>query len=175
MTCFIFVSFDLKVIHEVRTSYFVILDTPSSWTCTCAFSLHPLPFSMSVRILTFKEDMTETYFVNYFQSKNHKKRYKKEKLMCKAFGKCRTKGRALGIEVALCNCTGETGMDNFDSLNSSSFISICNKPEKKKKTRVILKCTPTRCHTLPFTSIYSHLIPPTLNYWQPIVIYFHSF
>ena len=68
--------------------------------------------------------MTEIYFANYFQSKNHKKRYKKEKLLCKAFGKCRTKGRALEIEAALSNCTGEMGMDNFDFLNSSCFISI---------------------------------------------------
>ena len=43
---------------------------------------------MSVRILLFKEDMTEIYFVNYYQSKNHKQRYKTKKLLYKTIWQC---------------------------------------------------------------------------------------
>ena len=78
---------------------------------TYAFSLHPLTSSRSttVQILFFKEDMTETCFVNYYQSKNHKQRYKIKRILCKTIGKCRIKTprKALGIKVTLSNCMGE--------------------------------------------------------------------
>ena len=45
----------------------------------------------SVRILFFKENMTEKCFVSCYQSKNHKKRYKINKLMWKTIGKCQIK------------------------------------------------------------------------------------
>ena len=38
------------------------------------WSTPPFP-STSARILFFEEDITKTYFVNYYQSKNHKQRY----------------------------------------------------------------------------------------------------
>ena len=114
--------------------------------------------------------MTEIYFANYFQSKNHKKRYKKEKLMCKAFGKCRTKGRALGIEVALSNCTGEMGMDNFDSLNSSSFISVLWQTCKKNSGY-----TKVHSHSLPHTPIYFHLLPFNPTHSQLFAAHCHLF
>ena len=58
---------------------------------------HP---NTSVRILFFK-DVAEIYFVNYYQSKKHKQRYKIKKLPYKAFGKFRiiTPRRALGSRV----------------------------------------------------------------------------
>ena len=48
------------------------------------------------------------------------------KLLCEDIGKCqiKTPRRALRIEVALSNCTGEMGMDKFRCLNSSYFTSI---------------------------------------------------
>ena len=35
------------------------------------------------------------------------------------------------IELALFNCTGETGMDNFGYLNSSFYFLFCNELAKK--------------------------------------------
>ena len=57
--------------------------------------------------------MTEIYFVNYYQSKNHK-RYKINKLLHKAMGKCRNK-----TPNKLFFCTRNMGMNNFGCLNSS--------------------------------------------------------
>ena len=45
----------------------------------------------SVRILFFKKNMTEKCFVNCYQSKNHKKRYKINKLLRKIIEKCQIK------------------------------------------------------------------------------------
>ena len=125
----------LGVIHKVRTLKLCNFRPPTltPCTCTCTFILHPLLPSTNVQILSIKEDMTEIYFLNYYQSKNHKQHYKIKKLLWKAIGKCQTKTprRALGIGVALSNCTWEMGMDNFGCLKSY-FISIFrNKPAKK--------------------------------------------
>ena len=75
----------------------VILDSFHPCNCTFAFSLHSLLPSASVRTLFSKEDMTEIYSVNLYQSKNQK-RYKIKKLLYKAVGKCQIKRqrRALG-------------------------------------------------------------------------------
>ena len=43
-----------------------------------------LPVSSYAPVLLLKEDITEIYFVNYYQSKNHKHRYKIKKLLYKA-------------------------------------------------------------------------------------------
>ena len=53
----------------------------------------------------------DIYFVNYYQSKKYKQRYKLKKLLCRAIGKCRikTSKEALGIEVVLSNCAGGDG------------------------------------------------------------------
>ena len=98
----------MGVIHKYARSDFVILDPPLPCTCTYAFSLHPLPPITSVRIVFFKEGITAIYFANYYQSKNHKQRYKIKKLLYKAIRKwrIRTQRRALRIELALFNCTG---------------------------------------------------------------------
>ena len=58
--------------------------TLPSCTCKYTFSLQPLPLITIIKILFFKEDMTEIYFVNYYQSKNRKHRYKIKKLLYKA-------------------------------------------------------------------------------------------
>ena len=62
---------------------------------------HLPPHSTSVRIVFFKEDMTEIYFANYYQSKNHKHCSKIKKLLDKAFEKYRVKisDRALGSSL----------------------------------------------------------------------------
>ena len=46
----------------------------------------PPPFLVSsyAPVLPLKKDITEIYFVNYYQSKNHKHRYKIKKLLYKA-------------------------------------------------------------------------------------------
>ena len=127
VTCGFATSFVHKVIHKVRTLRFRNLRASlSSYTCLYVFSLHLLRPSTSVRILLFKEDVKEIYFLNYYQSKKHKQLYKIEKLLCNAIRKYRikTSRRPLGIKVALSNCTGKMGMDNFSCLDSLYFIFI---------------------------------------------------
>ena len=57
--------------------------------------------STSVLIVFFKEDMTEMYFTNYYQSENHRQRYKIKKLLYKAIGKCliKTPKKLLGSSL----------------------------------------------------------------------------
>ena len=69
--------------------------------------------------------MKDSYFVNYYQLKNHKQRYKIKKLLYKAIGKMSNQNtkKSPGIEVALFNCTGDVGMDNFGCLNISFSLN----------------------------------------------------
>ena len=92
--------------------------------CTYAFSLHLPSPSTSVRILFFKEDMTEIYFVNYCQSKKHTTLQNKETTV-QSYQKCLNQNtkKSPGIEGALFNCTGKMGMDNFGCLNRLIFCS----------------------------------------------------
>ena len=80
----------MGVIHTVRMLRFFNFRPPlPRYTCTHAFSLHPLVQpSTYVRILFFKKSMTEIYFVNYCQLQNYKQRYKIKKLLCKFIRKC---------------------------------------------------------------------------------------
>ena len=59
----------------VRTG-FAVLVLVSPLYVHIRFESTPLPPSLNVWILFFKEDVTEIYVVNYYQSKNQKKRYK---------------------------------------------------------------------------------------------------
>ena len=93
-----------------------------SYTCGYAFSLHSLSLSTSVRILIFKEDMTEIYFANSLQSKNYKQRYKIKNSYRKF--SIQNNKKSPGIEFALSNRTRETGIDSFCCLNSSLFYFI---------------------------------------------------
>ena len=52
--------------------------------CEYTFNLHSLPPITNIKILFYKEDMTEMYFVNYYHSKNHKHCYNIKKLPYKA-------------------------------------------------------------------------------------------
>ena len=55
---------------------------------------------MDIRKLLFKEDMAEIYFPNHYQSKNHKQRYKKRKLLYKAVRKCQIEApKAVGSSL----------------------------------------------------------------------------
>ena len=86
----------IKKVHSV----FVILDhhtSPVSAYTLLAYTSPPLAYGLYF----FKEDMTEIYFVNYYQSKNYKHRSKIKKLLDKAFKKYRVKtpDRALGSSL----------------------------------------------------------------------------
>ena len=59
-----------EVIHELDTLRFGNFRLPFSTVETHTLPPSPSP-SKSLRILNFKEGMTEIYFVNYYQSKNH--------------------------------------------------------------------------------------------------------
>ena len=48
-------------------------------------------------MLFWKEDITEIYFVNKYQSKNQKQRYKIQKLLCKC--RIKTPRKALGLSL----------------------------------------------------------------------------
>ena len=81
----------MRFIHKVCTLKFCNFRPPlHPCTCTYIFSLHsPFPpASTSLLILSFKEDTEEEYFLNYYQSKNHKQNYKIKKLLYKAIAKC---------------------------------------------------------------------------------------
>ena len=71
----------LKKFQKFQTPF---RSTLPSCTCKYTFSLQPLPLITIIKILFFKEDMTEIYFVNYYQSKNRKHCYKIKKLLYKA-------------------------------------------------------------------------------------------
>ena len=58
------------VIHELDTLRFGNFRIPFPTVQTHTLPPSPSP-STSLRILNFKEGMTEIYFVNYYQSKNH--------------------------------------------------------------------------------------------------------
>ena len=59
------------------------------------------PPCTSVQIVFFNKDMTEIYFANYYESKNHRQRYKIKRLLYKSVGKCRieAQNRALGMSL----------------------------------------------------------------------------
>ena len=90
----------LGVIQKVRTVRFRNFRRPSPLYLHIRCSL---PFSTSVRVVFFKEDMTKIYLANYYKSKNLKKRYKIKKQLHKANGKCqiKTPTRALGTSLGM--------------------------------------------------------------------------
>ena len=73
------------------------------------------------------------YFVNYYQSKNHKQRYKTKELLYKLSENVNSKHQEeLRHRSCAFNCTGEMGMDNSGCLNSSyALFLLCNEPAKK--------------------------------------------
>ena len=91
----------MRFIHKVCTLKFCNFRPPlHPCTCTYIFSLHsPFPpASTSLPILSFKEDTEEEYFLNYYQSKNHKQNYKIKKLLYKAIAK-----RCIVLNSLLCS------------------------------------------------------------------------
>ena len=111
--------------------------------------------------------MTKIYFVNYYQSKNHKQRHQIKKLLYKAIGKCRIKTprRAMKIKVALFNCTGQMGMNNFGCLNTSFSLFylyfVTNLQNKKKllHTYTYIWTSPTSPPIRPSTLLDGHPFP----------------
>ena len=72
------------VIHKVRTLRFRNSRPPlPPVRAHTLLAYTPYPPSTSVRLVFFKEDITEINFANYYQSKNHKHRYKIKKLLDK--------------------------------------------------------------------------------------------
>ena len=109
-----------------------------SSTCTYAFSLHLSPSSTSVWILFSKEEMTEIYFVNYCQSKNHKHCHKillYKKLFYKTIWKCRIKisTRALGLRLRFLTVRRWWEWKILPDW-TSHFLQFlfCNEPAKKR-------------------------------------------
>ena len=90
-------------IKYVRSD-FVILDLPSLTVCAYALLAYaPSPLVRAYVYRFFKRNMTEIYFVNFYQSKHRKQRYKIKKLLYKGIKKCqiKTPRRALGSRVCL--------------------------------------------------------------------------
>lgn len=86
-------------------------------------------------MLFWKEDITEIYFVNKYQSKNQKQRYKIIKLLHKAIAKRPIKNpkKSPGIEFVLLSYPGKMIMDNFGCLKSLLFFFLFlfgNEPAK---------------------------------------------
>ena len=76
------------VIHKVLTLRFRNFRTFSPPVRTYTLSAYNSYPQYELRILFFKEHTTEISFVNYYQSKKHKKRYKMKKLPYKSIRKC---------------------------------------------------------------------------------------
>ena len=95
-------GFELGVIHKVRTLRFRNFRPPPHCTCRYAFSLHLLlPLARTYRY--FIKKIWQIYFVNYFQSKNHKQRYKIRNY--KAIRKCQIKTPRKTVGSILCFLT----------------------------------------------------------------------
>ena len=142
----------LGVIHKVLRSDIVILDSPPPPVLTHTLLAYTPTPSTSVRILFLKEDMTRAHFVNYYQLKNHKKRYKIQSYR-KMWNKNTKKSPR--IEVALFNFTGEARMDNFGCLNSSLYFLFCNDFAKKKLWRTYAyRCAFSRTTSPPSERTY---------------------
>lgn len=87
-------------VKHVRSD-FVISETPPPSVCALRFQPKPPPPNTSVRTLFFKEDVVEIYFANYYQSNNHKLRYKIKKQLYKVIGKRRIKTPKRALESSL--------------------------------------------------------------------------
>ena len=104
-------------IKHVRSD-FVILDLPSLTACAYALLAYaPSPLVRAYVYRFFKRNMTEIYFVNFYQSKHRKQRYKIKKLLYQKMSNQNSK-KSPGIEGAAFNVTKEMGMVNFGCLNS---------------------------------------------------------
>ena len=80
--------YPLGVIYEVRTLRCCKSIPPPPCTCTYLFSLHPLPVSTNLRILSFKEDMADM-FCELLSIKEPQTTFKMKNLLYKAIGNCR--------------------------------------------------------------------------------------
>ena len=74
-------------IHKVRPLKFCNLDSPPPIRPHTLLTYSPFPL-VRVYGYYFLKEIWQIYFVNYYQSKNHKQRYRIKKLLCKAIGKC---------------------------------------------------------------------------------------
>ena len=125
------VTFEISVhgssIKYVRSD-FVLLDPPLPPVrahTLLTYNTSP-PTRTSVRIVLFKEDMTDI-FCELLSIKEPQTTLQNKETMYNAIGKCRIKTpkKSPRIKFALSICTGEIGMNNFGYLNSSLyFISI---------------------------------------------------
>ena len=75
--------------HKVHKVHMLVISDPfpihpPSLYVQIRFPSTPLPPITIIKILFYKEDMTEMYFVNYYQSKNHKHCHNKKKLLYRA-------------------------------------------------------------------------------------------
>ena len=100
----------LAVIHKVRTLRFRDFRpslSPVSGNALLAYTSVLLVPALGYYFLKkiWQISMTDTYFVNYQQWKNHKQRYKIEKLLYKAIGKCQIKTPRRDLESSLCFLT----------------------------------------------------------------------
>ena len=112
-------------------SEFVILDPPL--ICMCTYT------STYAQTCTYERTLKkiwQMYFVNYYQSKNHKQRYKIKKLLRRAITKCWiiTPSRALGSRLHFLNVWGkwEWIFVAVWITHFLYFIYVYSKPSRKK-------------------------------------------
>ena len=104
-----------QVIHKICSPRFCKFRPPPPCKCTYAFPLPPSPLllfppSPLVRAYGYYilKEIWQISFVNSYQSKNSKQRYKIKKPLYKAIGKCRikTSRRALRLSLLLLSIRG---------------------------------------------------------------------
>ena len=105
----------------------------------------------------FSENVWQIYFMNYYQWKNHKQRYKIKKLLHKAIKKCqiKTPRRAMELRVRF-------WIDDFGSLNRSLslfYYHFVRNQQKKIMAYVRLQLNLTHISQFAF----SCTTPPTIS------------
>ena len=123
--------------------------------------------------------MTEIYFVNYYQSKNHKQCYKIKKLLCKAIGKCqiKTPERALGSRLRFLTVRGRYKWIILAVWIAHVSFQFCYESMKKNYSVRTLTDEPPPSPTRVSTLLAGAPLPPlsVRTLWMTLFINFEIF
>ena len=99
----------------------------------------------------------EIYFVNYYQSKKHKQRFKIKKTILQSYRRMSNQNtkKSSGIKFAFFNCAGKMGMDNFGCLNSSLSLFYFYFATNLRKKKLWRTCGCNWTSPSPYTSQYA--------------------
>ena len=146
--------------------------------CTYAFSLRILPPARAYGYYFLKK-ICQIYFVNYYQSKNHKQFYKIKKLLCKAIGKCqiKTPERALGSRLRFLTVRGRYKWIILAVWIAHVSFQFCYESMKKNYSVRTLTDEPPPSPTRVSTLLAGAPLPPlsVRTLWMTLFINFEIF